>query len=450
MKDANITYDSHSVSLPTSAQRHLPSSVLIHLPRGPSLTRSTATNVEWEPALDHLAANFPQSTVLSINYRLSAPYAGSRTPPPETCFRYPQPIHDVSDVFTYITEDLVPSMVGEQEWPQIQLYGSRFGGALAAMLALTMPNAIDTVVVEEPIVDWVMLDELLQKPDVDSPMRRKASTPFDAMSAASQAKAAKHLINVRAKLFTNPSSYFDAFASPTLFVRAPGRDTPRTHAEALGLLEQPPVSPEGRSDSVPIDDTDNPSDRDLQDSPSKLHPAARIINKQNADDVAESAGSFGPYDDDIPSQPQNHTNGSASPGSSITTSTSDTTSSTTVSSVDTGTQQVKRRKVLRRWPPNSQSEDALLPLFNIIIPSLPTNIPDGLSESDRLDLFIQAILRTQGTEFAELLKRACFLGRESSVAEDGVTLTTRHNTVEDNEHAVSAEATAWLQSQLPR
>ena len=329
-------------------------------------------------------------------------------------------------------------MVQQQEWPQIQLYGSRFGGALAAMLALTMPNAIDTVVVEEPIVDWVILDELVQSDDEELPMRRKGGTSIDALNATNQAKAAKHLIDVRTKLFPTPSSYFDAFASPTLFVRAPGRDTPWSHAEALGLLDGPPASSE---------DTGEHGPHDLTDPPSKLHPAADIINDQKAADVAESAGAFGPYDDDIPPPPHNLNDNSATIPSSPISSTSDT---TTLSSSTAEPHQVKRRKVLRRWPPNHQSADVSLPLFNIVISPPPANSSAGTSESDKLDLAIRDILRTQGTEFAELLKRACFFGRERSVAEEGVTLTTRHSSARGSEQGISAEAMSWLQSQLPK
>ena len=335
----------------------------------------------------------------------------------------------------------MPSMVQQQEWPQIQLYGSRFGGALAAMLALTMPNAIDTVVVEEPIVDWVILDELVQSDDEELPMRRRGSTPIHALNALDQAKAAKHLVDMRTKLFPTPSSYFDAFASPTLFVRAPGRDTPWSHAEALGLLDGPPASSE---------DTGEHGPHDLKVPPSKLHPAADIINEQKAADVVESAGAFGPYDDDIPSQPRNPIDSSANPGLSISTSASSATSSTLVSSSDAEPYQVKRRKVLRRWPPNHRSEDLSLPLFNIIISPPPAKSSAGTSESDEVDLAIRDILRTQGTEFAELLKRACFFGRERSVAEEAVTLTTRQNSTKGNNHNISAEAISWLQSQLPK
>ena len=310
------------------------------------------------------------------------------------------------------------------------------------MLALTMPNAIDTVVVEDPIVDWVILDELLQNSDMEMPAKRKGSTSIDALNAVDQANAAKQLIDIRTKLFPTPSSYFDAFASPTLFVRAPGRDTPRTHAEALGLLGQPPILTEDACEYG----ANHPND-----PPLKLHPAADIVNETKADAVAESAGSFGPYDDDIPLPPHRSNNNSASPttSSSSNSSTSPTTSNYSLPE-DASHHQVKRRKVLRRWPPNHRSEDISLPLFNIIISPQLTNNPHHLSESDKLDLAVQEILRTQGTEFAELLKRACFFGRERSVAEEGVTLTTRHSLAEANGHGISAEAVAWLKSPLPK
>ena len=187
------------------------------------------------------------------------------------------------------------------------------------MLALTCPNLIHSLQVAEPFVDWVSLDERTSK----------AKDPLTKYSLA-------HLVILRSRLFHSPSAYFDPFASPALFLRAPGRDTPAAHSSPL---------------------TENEGD---------------LYAETNSD-----ADAFGPYDDDMTSAVR-HT-------------------------------ATKRRKVLRRWPPVGRPEDVMLPYTRIL-----------LKEGGGLN----GILRDQGREMADLMRKTCFRGREKSLGEKRVKIET--------------------------
>ena len=186
------------------------------------------------------------------------------------------------------------------------------------MLALTSPNLIDGLAVLEPVVDWAGLDE------------RKSR----ARNGATR-DATAYLLAIRSQLFPNPSTYFDPFASPILFLRAPGRDTPASHSSLVT---------ENEDDFYPATDTD------------------------------ADTGAFGPYDDDHASSKLPSTF-------------------------------PKRRKVLRRWPPLGQPEEATLPHVNILLRE-----GGGLS----------GVLREQGQEMADCMRKACFFGREKGVGEGRV------------------------------
>lgn len=244
----------------------------------------------------------PLTTIITLNYRLSSP----KHP-------YPIPIHDTATAFTYIADPGSPHNAGRI--PTISLHGSHIGGSLALMLALTSPNIIRSLAVFEPFVDWVGLDERKS--------RAKDPPTQDAIA---------HLLSLRSHLFPSPSAYFDPFASPILFLRAPGRDTPASHSSPL---------------------TENEDD---------LYP------ETNSD-----ADAFGPYDDDMTSAVH-----STPP---------------------------KRRKVLRRWPPLGRPEEVVLPHTRIM-----------LREGGGLN----GILRDQGKEMADCMRKACFFGREKSLGEEQV------------------------------
>jgi acetyl esterase/lipase len=249
-----------------------------------------------------LSEALPLTTIITLNYRLSSPK-----------HLYPLPIHDTATAFTYIANPGSPHNAGRAS--TISLYGSQIGGSLALMLALSSPNLIHSLAVLEPFVDWEGLDERKS--------RAKDTQTQDAIA---------HLLTLRSRIFPKPSSYFDPFASPILFLRAPGRDTPASHSSPLT------------------------EDEDV------LHPAT------NSD-----ADAFGPHDDEMTSALHQTPS--------------------------------KRRKVLRRWPPHGRPEDVMLPCASII-----------LREGGGLN----GVLRDQGKEMADRMRKACFFGREKEFGEERV------------------------------
>ncbi|RMZ81360.1 hypothetical protein DV738_g2164, partial [Chaetothyriales sp. CBS 135597] len=203
------------------------------------------------------------------------------------------------------------------------------------------------------------------------------------------------LIDLRTNLFRSPSAFFDPFASPTLFLRAPGRDTPATHAEALVREE-------------------------LADE------RTEVLDKQGPGEATESAESSTVDEDahstDVPHLPNPvvDENGMLLPP-----------------------RPVKRRKVLRRWPPNYSAKaiSPLPPRFDIIlIPPPKTSTSAALAEvvpDESID-GMHGLLHHQGTEFADLLKRACFFGRESGIAETLIRLAEAQDANKAYELAVDA------------
>ena len=111
------------------------------------------------------------------------------------------------------------------------------------MLALTEcrmgSTQIGAAFVNNPIVDWVSMHEHNHTPpkSYDDPenatntssestnaRRRKSrlSMPSLALFSSNPDLPTSSLLSARSNLFKNPSSYFDPFASPTLFLRTPG------------------------------------------------------------------------------------------------------------------------------------------------------------------------------------------------------------------------------------
>ncbi|KEF61154.1 uncharacterized protein A1O9_02719 [Exophiala aquamarina CBS 119918] len=341
--------------------------------------------------------------------------------PPAGNTYFPAPVHDVSEGLNFLTSSSSLFNHGHELKPKISLLGTRLGGGLAAMLALTRPNDVHAVTMLEPIVDWVGLDETIKqlqastgKPVEGRPStskrasrEKKRASPFTGVNDKSVLAAAEELSRLRSKLFKTPAAYFDPFASPLLFLRAAGRDTPQ---ETKGDVLMQEMGLEN------IEDTENIEDE-----------------------------SFGPYDDD---RGQN----SPGPTSSATgalcdesarQSSSDGDSAESVSDIIAPEQSSatppqaahppRRRKVLQRWPSVGRPEDVLLPYTKIFLRASissemkePTNAVDNLSDTVNLENGLRALLHAQGTEFAELMRRACFYGREIGFANERVKV---HNIV---------------------
>lgn len=286
-----------------------------------------------------LASCLPTTTIVTLNYRLSP------IPSPHT---FPSPVFDTLKAFDFIRSTKAPHNDGQK--PKLSLFGSHIGGLLATTLALTEPTAVHALAVSEPVVDWVSLDENEEenKTRSSSTRRRPSMSPPDPT----------RLLSIRSKLFRTPETYFDAFASPILFLRAPGRDYP---SDNLGPFLTSP---------------------------------------------SYAVQAFGPYDDDLDADPS--TSSYQSP---------------------------KRRKVLRRWPPNTAD------------PTLPPHTCVYVRDASGGEA---GELRAQGEELVELMRRACFYGREKGIGEARVQLQKVADEPQSDTDGIIGirEAAVWLRQKF--
>lgn len=376
--------------------------VLVHLPAGLSLGPQQWPTVNEQASL--LAFASPSTTIVTIHYRL-----GPTNDAADASDYFPTPVHDVSEGLGFLTSSSSPFNDGHDTKPKICLLGGRLGGGLAAMLALTQPNDVHALTMIEPMVDWVGLDELVEQlreipaspsdgcmsTSKRASRRKQRATHFAGTSNKSVLGAVEELLKLRSRLFKTPSAYFDPFASPLLFLRAAGRDTPQ---DTVG-------------------DT--------------------LMHEMGIENV--EAKSFGPYDDDMEqSSPRSASSLITEPrNGTARQSLSEETSAGFVSDIDPSEQHSlspperthppRRRKVLRRWPPVGRPEDVLLPYSKVFLsPPVSQGVKeatDSLSEHHEvpgLEDGLHALLHAQGTEFAELMRRACFYGRESGFANERV------------------------------
>ncbi|OCT50485.1 hypothetical protein CLCR_07095 [Cladophialophora carrionii] len=375
--------------------RHNPNgtrNLLVHIPSGPGCTSGTTSSL-LQSTLARLQHVLPPSTSLvRINYSLGKSADSLASSNESTVF--PTPIHEVATAFDYLTSSTSTFNVSHDEAPKICLLGRHIGGALATMLALTEPNAIHALAVAEPMVDWVGIDEVLEKvrqpalqslpssPTTQAPKhaQKRARTSKSAILHDADAQcvvaAAEELVKLRSKLFNTPSAYFDPFASPLLFLRAPGRDTPLAKATTGDQL----LSEMGQNDV----------------------------------DMDVGGGEYSDCDHDA------HQSSPSSMGSS-----SGTTShgEDGVSPPHAPAVPPRRRKVLRRWPAVGNPESVTLPHVRIFVQShVEQKAPDGRSNAIDVTRGHAALMRAQGTELAELMRRACFIGREKGFAEERVQL----------------------------
>lgn len=114
--------------------------------------------------------------------------------------------------------------------------GEFVGGGLASMLALTECHAkkqgITAGVIGNPIADWTSLS--FEDRGADTTHGKSASDPDVATkrlhasdsSNSSERLTIKSLISLRDEIFPKEETYFDPFASPSLFFRTPSYDLP--------------------------------------------------------------------------------------------------------------------------------------------------------------------------------------------------------------------------------
>jgi hypothetical protein len=289
------------------------------------------------------------------------------------------------------------------------------------MLALTEPNEVHALAVLEPMVDWTGLDEVVERL---GEIERSSSTSGKRQKQKSSMRygvdnqcviaAGEKLIKLRSTLFPTPSSYFDPFASPLLFLRAPGRDTPLGNNVGEQLVSEMDLF---RAGDGGYGDYDSPGSYDEDDDWRRARRPSHASTPTSAASLSTSPSSRS----SLPSDSQ-VTSGDAAEAGFV----SDLPTSTTSTSRE---HQPRRRKVLRRWPSIGRPETVLLPYVKVIVQTPTPPSPDNANLS--VDSGHAALMRAQGIELAELLRRACFFGRESGLATERVQLLEKPANADD-------------------
>ncbi|PGH01674.1 hypothetical protein GX51_05120 [Blastomyces parvus] len=225
--------------------------VILYLPPGPlfpnnrsdTVTRfiddtKKPTYADPFPSPQHALASTTFSTVVTVNYRLGHVEENGE----QKRYYYPGPVHDTLAGFDWVFEHLKPS--------RLCVFGKHIGGSLAVMLALTEPRSVTAIAAHEPMCDWTSLDDYCLKTDpvpeqdiavdgIDSigSSHGEKTTPIEEQTAKKRGRKKKiqsppedlvPLLEARSALFRIPDNYFDSFASPVLFLRSAGKDTPKT------------------------------------------------------------------------------------------------------------------------------------------------------------------------------------------------------------------------------
>ncbi|KAJ5583304.1 Alpha/beta hydrolase fold-3 [Penicillium sp. DV-2018c] len=368
-------------------------------------------NLAYTASPQHVLASTTSAVVVTVNYRLgdikteknttssttlpSAKLPLSKDPiQPLTFYKYPTPVHDTLSAFDWIQSNLNPS--------RLAIFGTHIGASLALMLSLTEHRSIEAVAAIEPICDWPSLDDYCtretetessvpeQKQEQEQETSHNPSTPKHKRQPRKKTAPPDlvPLLHAREQFFSKPERYFDAFASPILFLRSAGRDVPRSFPEYLT----------GPGYPVPV----------LKDS-----------TRGSATDLHEMF-SISDLDADIYSDV-------------------DVNAEETRIGDEGGGTVPRRRKALSRWPPygldyglsgDSRSRarggveirrlEAKLPLVNIWVRDGLDGV-GGVKRKGRVG-GKELVLGRQADEMVSVMRRACFWGREKGVGERRVGL----------------------------
>ncbi|PKX95575.1 uncharacterized protein P174DRAFT_449974 [Aspergillus novofumigatus IBT 16806] len=399
-----------TVTYPSIAPTGGKPNVIIRLPRGPLFRREAEHGASQDDPCSEALASVTSSTVVTINYRLGA------TPPtdlvpvsalsqneeersPSTAnkqvfYRYPTPVHDTLAGFDWVQQNLQPARLG--------VIGTHIGGSLALMLSLTEAQSVHAVAALEPICDWAGLDEhcLME----EQPAHEGDTASKRTRGAGSRVPAAQDLVpllEARETFFASPERYFDAFASPVLFLRSAGKDVPRTFPKyRTGPNSPVPVLVSSKPDRQPIgvwdpdtQDQTIPQQGDIYDSETDLLSVPDSDSKSRIDPADASFGLHG--------------------------------------------RAIRRRKALSRWPPygldygssaslattstTKESNGSKWPSRTFVSLSAPTR-----AKTNRLTPSLHQAEMGKGRP-PDTLERhsgaqACFWGREKGYGESRVTL----------------------------
>lgn len=420
------------------------------VPPYPSLTRNAADHFRTQ----HDLAEATASTVITIHYRL-----GTLEPPEEeeqglrndgaiinptsqfekgprlVHYKYPTPIHDTLLAFDWIQETFQPA--------QTSILGTHIGGSIALMLALTESESVHAVAALEPICDWTGLDAYCRVPEeheqdqseeqdqsgleIDSETESPETSPKGQTTKKKKPQSPAppdlaSLLQARESLFSKPSQYFDTFASPLLFLRSPGKPVPATFPKYLTGSEYP--IPVLKPPAPPV-----PRDDDILD----LWDAVYMPDtEQWIDDDGVVHGD--PSDSGAGDS-------SSSPTPSI---------ASTTSTLESYTP--RYRKSLSRWPPHGldwglsgttwfhprfnklKRPQVTLPWVRIFIRGdSDVDNPNTSSDQDapakskkgspkKKSKDEGTVISHQATDMVDVMRRACFWGRERGVSERGVVL----------------------------
>ncbi|KAL4882100.1 hypothetical protein BJY04DRAFT_217791 [Aspergillus karnatakaensis] len=408
--------------------------VIIHLPSGPLFQSSGDETSAAEPNGDGNAisdsatatqslADATASSIVTINYRLGLlPYTESQVPqhlrlpdteprPQHLIYQFPTPVHDTLTGFDWVLENLNPARIG--------VIGTHIGGSLALMLALTEPRTVNAVAAIEPVCDWSSLDEFCTSPNSPYLRRKRTNFPKDLVP----------LLQARERFFSAAEKYFDSFASPILFLRSAGKYVPKVFPRyrtgpgyPVPVLSSEKSKSDSESEALELWDTFIPDELvqgeiGMGDFPeSELHAGSNSIANGDGD---------GDGDGESP--------------------------------------RVRRRKALSRWPPYGldygssgprerysrepvEKLEVELPWVRIFTPrssvqGTTTTTPaeaglEGIASeaetAEQPDTFgtrrkrkmhqPATVLAHQAAEMVDVMRRACFFGRERGVAEGRVTL----------------------------
>lgn len=342
----------------------------------------------------HVLASATLCTVVTVNYRLGQVVTTSEQPKSTTeekendsvitkaeakappFFKYPTPIHDTLAGFDWIRENLNPK--------RLCVFGTHIGGSLALMLALTEPKTVHAVAAREPVCDWVELDEyctILQVAEVgdtagsgdDTEIIKKTNIqPQQAVKPTfrrnTQRRAAPPdlvpLLEAREKFFLSTERYFDAFASPILFLRSASMDVPKAFPKYHTGPEYP----------VPVLKTPELLEEPLDFWDIDMQPAYLGFESDTGDSTAEE-------------------------------------------------KPVRRVKALSRWPPFGLDYDlspatrfALGPSeLKVTLPWVRVFVPSRRGKK-------RTVLARQAEEMVSVMQRACFFGLEKGFGENRVKL----------------------------
>ncbi|KAF7128431.1 hypothetical protein CNMCM5793_003161 [Aspergillus hiratsukae] len=432
----NITY-------PSIAPTHGQPSVIIRLPPGPLFQReaeldkdlptshqtpdtSLHSGIQDGPCSEALAS-VTSSTVVTINYRLGA----MATPSPDLAsesalsedeekrlsavknqvfYRYPTPVHDTLAGFDWVQQNLQPARLG--------VIGTHIGGSLALMLALTEAQSVHAVAALEPICDWAGLDEhcLLMEEHQAHEENTASKKKRGAGSRGPAAQDLVPLLEARDRFFATPERAFDAFASPVLFLRSAGKDVPRTFPKYRSGPDYPvPVLVSNKPDRQSISGWDV----DTQDQ--AIHQQCDIYDSSETDLLPD-------------------------PDSKSISDSADT-------SISIQGRAIRRRKALSRWPPYGldygssaasryhynqgiKRLEMALPNIRLFVrageteteteneneQSGPVPASDGHGKRNPRKTQRRSVLAQQADEMVDVMRRACFWGREKGYGESRVTL----------------------------